>query len=167
MSKKNVLVPLTKSEYSHQILPFVEKFISPEETELILFYVTKPPKGFGLAEADFRPDYVLPTGATPVVPQEPPIYASQQEDSIEAHVIKDLLPTTNRLKEAGYSVTVLVDFGEDTVAEIARAVEKKQIDLVAMSTVAREGILRFFFSDLADAVMKRVNIPVLLFHPTL
>ena len=162
---KHILVPINKSPQSRQILPFVEKLFSPGETRLLLFFLVKPPRGIGLDEADFRPDYQLqPTGA-PAVPQERPIFPSQQEDSIQAEVIRELLPTTNALKGKGYDVTVVVDFGQDTVAEIVRAVQQNGIDLVAMSTTAREGVMRFFFGDLANAVLRRVNVPVMLFHP--
>jgi len=46
-----------------------------------------------------------------------------------------------------------------------RVVKRDKIDMIAMSTRARVGILRFFFADLADRVTQRVDIPVLLIHP--
>jgi nucleotide-binding universal stress UspA family protein len=44
-------------------------------------------------------------------------------------------------------------------------VKREKIDLVVMSTRARVGMLRFFFSDIADKVIQQVDIPVLLIHP--
>jgi nucleotide-binding universal stress UspA family protein len=69
------------------------------------------------------------------------------------------------LQEAGYAVSMQVCFGEDVVGEIVRTVKRDKIDMIAMSTRARVGMLRFFFGDIADKVMQRVDIPVLLIHP--
>jgi nucleotide-binding universal stress UspA family protein len=71
----------------------------------------------------------------------------------------------NRLELAGYQVAVKVSFNKDTVAAISRAINKRGIDLVAMSTRARVGVTRFFFRNMADTLAERENIPVLLIHP--
>ena len=53
---KKILVPLTKSVFSHKILAEIEKFVPCEDSKLVLFYVTKPPKGSGFAAPDYRSD---------------------------------------------------------------------------------------------------------------
>lgn len=165
MAKKNILVPLTKSEASHKILPQIEKFISVEDSKLILYYVTKPPKGMGFAAPDYRSDYALESAGEPLGPKPHPVFASQEEDSVQSDVEVALLSVTNKLKQQGYDVSTQVCFGEDVVGEIVRTVKREKIDLVAMSTQARVGMMRFFFGDIADKVMQRVDIPVLLMHP--
>jgi nucleotide-binding universal stress UspA family protein len=165
MTKNNVLIPLNQSEYSQKILPHIEKFISTEENDLILFYVTKPPSGTGFGAPDPGSGYELKPGGEPVGPKPHPIYAHQQEDSIKADVEADLLPVTNHLKELGYTVSVVIGFGDDPVAEIIQAVAKHKIELVAMSTRARVGVTRFFFRDIADTIAQKINTPVLLIHP--
>ena len=52
MSNNKVLIPLNQSELSHEILPYVEKFISADENDIILFFVTKPPSAAGFGEPD-------------------------------------------------------------------------------------------------------------------
>ena len=75
------------------------------------------------------------------------------------------MPVTNRLKEAGYKVSIVVGFGKDTVGEILRVITKSKINLVAMSDRARVGVTRFFFRNIADTLAQKANIPLLLIHP--
>jgi nucleotide-binding universal stress UspA family protein len=158
-------VPLTRSEYSQRILPQIEKLISAQDCKLFLFYVTKPQKGIGFAAPDFWSDYALEVGGEPLGPQTHPVYTSQQEDSLLADVEVALLPVANHLKRRGYEVALQICLGGDTIDEIMRTMEREKIDLVAMSTRVREGVQRFFFSDIAERVLQRVNIPVLLIQP--
>ncbi|MBT3390203.1 MAG: universal stress protein [Chloroflexi bacterium] len=162
---KNILIPLTKSNISHKILGEVEKFIQTEDNKLILYYVTKPPKGMGFAAPDYRSDYALESDGEPLGPKTFPVFSSQEEDSLRAEIEVDLLPIMNQLKQHGYSVAIQVCFLDDVVGEIVRIVKRDKIDLIAMSTQARVGMLRFFFADIAEKVMQQVNIPVLLIHP--
>ncbi len=160
-----ILVPLNRSDYSHEILPHIEKLIPTSETQLVLFYITRPPRGMRFAVPDPGSDYALEPGGEPVDPPAHPIYGHQQEDSIQSEIEVQLLPTMRHLQEAGYAVSMQVCFGEDVVGEIVRTVKREKIALVAMSTRARVGMLRFFFSDIADKVMQQVDIPILLVHP--
>ena len=163
--KKKILVPLTKSAISQKILCEIEKFVQPEDSELILFYVNKPPKGSGFAATDYRSDYALEPDGEPLGPKAHPVFASQEEDSIRSEVEVALLSVTNNLKEKGYKITTQLCFVDEVANEIVRVVKRDKIDMIAMSTRARVGILRFFFADLADRVTQRVDIPVLLIHP--
>lgn len=162
---KNILIPLTKSEFSHKILDEIKKFIPTEDNKLILYYVTKPPKGMGFAAPDYRSDYVLESDGEPLGPKTFPIFSSQEEDSLRAEIEVDLLPITNQLKQYGYNISIQVCFLDDVVGEIVRVVKRDKIDLIAMSTRARVGMLRFFFADIADMVIQQVNIPVMLIRP--
>jgi len=165
MAKKNILVPLTKSETSQKILAQIESFIPAQDSKLILYYVTKPPKGMGFSVPDYRSDYVLESAGEPLGPKTHPVFSSQEEDSLKAEVEVALLPVINNLKQQGYDVSIQVCFGEDVINEIVRIVKRDKIDLVAMSTRARVGMMRFFFGDIAEKVMQQVDIPVLLIQP--
>ena len=165
MPNNKVLILVNQSELSRKILPFVEKFISANENDVVLFFVTKPPSSVGFGEPDLGAGYVPMPGDESVKPTLHPIYATQQQDSIKAHVEADLMPVTNRLKEAGYKVSIVVGFGKDPVEEVLRAVTQSKIDLVAMSTRARVGVTRFFFRSIADTLAQKAKIPVLLIHP--
>ena len=115
MPANKVLIPLNQSELSQQILPYVEKFISADANELILFFVTRPPSGAGFGEPDLSAGYVPRPGDEPVLPTLHPIYESQQEDSITAHVEAELMPVTGQLRDAGYQVSLVVGFDKDPV----------------------------------------------------
>lgn len=162
---KKILVPLTKSTFSHKILDEIEKFIPAKDSKLILYYVTKPPKGSGFAATDYRSDYALEPDGEPLGPKAHPVFASQEEDSIQSDVEVALLSVCNDLKEKGYDVSTQVCFVDNVVGEIVRIVKRDKIDLIAMSTRAHVGMLRFFFADIAEKVMQQVDIPVLLIHP--
>ena len=165
MTIKKVLIPLNQSELSLKIVPCVENLFASGDAELLLFYVTKPPGSAGFGEPDLGAGYTARPGDEPVRPTMHPIYATQQEDSISAHVKAELAPLVNRLELAGYQVEIKVSFNKDLVAAISRAISKRGIDLVAMSTRARVGVTRFFFRNIADELAEQEEIPVLLIHP--
>ena len=166
MANNKVLILLNQSELSQKILPSVEKLISAGENDLILFYLTNPPTGAGFGEPDLAAGYVPLPGDVSVKSTLHPIYATQQEDNIEAHVEAELMPVTRRLKAAGYDVSTLVGFGKDPIKTILNVIDKSNISLVAMSTRAQVGVTRFFFRNIADTLAQKANIPVLLAHPT-
>jgi nucleotide-binding universal stress UspA family protein len=165
MPNNKVLIPLNQSELSQQILPYVEKFISAEANELILFFVTRPPSGAGFGEPDLAAGYVSRPGDEPVMPTLHPIYESQQEDSITAHVEAELMSVTSHLRDAGYQVSLVVGFDKDPVEAILSEIRNSNIDLIAMSTRAHVGVTRFFFRSIADILALKAKIPVLLAHP--
>jgi len=161
----HILVPLTKSAFSHKILQEIDKCIRPEDAEIILYYVTKPPKGLGFATPDYRSGYALEADGEPLGPKAHPVFPSQEEESIQSEVEVTLLPITNALKEKGYEVSTQLCVADDIVGEIVRIVKRDKIDVIAMSTRARIGARRFFFADIATKVMQRVDIPVLMVNP--
>ncbi len=162
---KKILVPLTKSTLSHKVLEEVEKFVPPDDSEIIFFYVHKPPKGSGFAITDYRSDYALAQDGEPMGPKAHPVFPSQEEDSLQAEADVALLPLTNHLREKGYDVSTQYCFIDAVVDEIVRIVKRDKIDIIVMSTSARVGISRFFFMDIADRVTQKVDIPVLLIPP--
>ena len=165
MPNNKVLIPLNQSELSQKILPHVEQFISTDGNDLILFFITNPPSGVGFGEPDLAAGYAPMPGDEPVLPTLHPIYATQQQDSIRAHVETELLSVTNHLKEVGYDVSMVVGFGKDPVEEILRVITESKINLVAMSARARVGVTRFFFRTIADTLAEKAKIPILLVHP--
>lgn len=166
MSNNKILIPLNQSELSQKVVPDVERFFPASENDLVLFFITRPPSAAGFGKPDLGAGYVQLPGDEPVTPTLHPIYASQQEDSIRAHAEAELATLTNRLKDAGYKVSIKVGFDKDPVDAILRIIGKKDIDLVAMSAHARVGVTRFFFRNIADTLSQKAKIPVLLVHPS-
>jgi nucleotide-binding universal stress UspA family protein len=166
MPNNKVLIPLNQSELSQEILPYLEKFIPAACNELVLFFVTRPPSGAGFGEPDLGAGYTPRPGDKSVQPTLHPIYESQQEDSIKAHVESELSSITDHLEDVGYKVSLVVGFDKDPVDAILAEIKNSKIDLVAMSTRARVGVTRFFFRNIADTLAQEAKIPILLAHPS-
>jgi nucleotide-binding universal stress UspA family protein len=162
---KTVLIPMTRSESSRAILPYLESLCSGDETRIMLLYLTKPPRTVGIVAPDPDSGYAMEPGGEPVGPRSYPVYAHQQENGIQATAEAELMPVMRALSDKGYDVLMQVCFTDEPAAEIVRLTKKHNVDLVAMSTRAREGVRRFFFAELADSVVRQVDVPVLLYHP--
>jgi nucleotide-binding universal stress UspA family protein len=52
----------------------------------------------------------------------------------------------------------------DTATEIASAARDVHADLVVVGTQARTGVSRILLGDLAQAVVRSTNLPVMLLH---
>lgn len=165
MSASKILIALNQSESSQAVIPAVERLFPPAACELILYYVTRPPSAAGFGEPDLGAGYAPLPGDEPVMPTLHPIYESQQRDSIKAHVRAELQPLSRRLGEAGYTVSVKVGFSKQPADAIMRYLEQTPVDLIAMSTLGRVGVTRFFFRNLADRLAERSKLPLLLVHP--
>ena len=165
MSRNKLLIALNQSELSQKVLPSVERLFPPDRNELVLYFVTRPPRAAGFGEPDPSAGYTPLPGDEPVKPTLHPIYESQQRDSIKAHVKAELLPLTRQLAESGYEVSVKVGFSNHPVEAILRYIRDNDIDAVAMTTRARVGVTRFFFRTIADRLAEQAKIPVLLVHP--
>jgi nucleotide-binding universal stress UspA family protein len=165
MSNNKILIPLTQSVLSQEIFPHIEKFFAASDNDLTLFFITKPPTGAGFGDVDGGTNYVHMPGDGSARPSLHPIYATQQQDSIKAHVEAELITVTNRLKDAGYKVSLVVSFDKNPLDAILKVIKRNKIDLVAMSTKARVGVTRFFFNDIANQLSRKSHIPVLITHP--
>jgi nucleotide-binding universal stress UspA family protein len=165
VANSKILIPLNQSELSREIIPRVEEFFPADGNDLILYFITNPPSATGFGEPDLGAGYIQMPGDSPVRPTLHPIYATQQQDSIKAHVETELAPVVSHLQQAGYNVSVEVGFDKDPIDAILRIIKSRKINLVAMSTRARVGVTRFFFRNIADTLAEKAQVPVLLTHP--
>lgn len=167
MKKHTVLVPLDGSEFSQQVLSTIQNFLSPEDNQLILFRVGAETRG------------LVPDPPLPAVNEwrEPaykthrdaslakhPIYANQVRDSLSASLEGEMQPAKHLLEAAGFAVSVVIKFG-DPAEEILAYIETEPIDLIAMTTHGRTGVSRLIMGSVAEKVLHRVSLPVLLLHP--
>jgi nucleotide-binding universal stress UspA family protein len=134
---KKILVPLDGSDNSAGILPLVEEFARRYEAELVLCRVG------ALAAA------AVPYGEM----IGPPIMLPELEEG--------LLPLVDRLKGNGHQVTTHVSLG-DPASEILAAVDRLDIDLVAMTTHGHTGIDRWLFGSVAENVLRHCQAPLLI-----
>jgi len=167
--KKIVLIPLDGSPFSRQIVPHIRHVLDPEAYRLVLLQVAEPPAGMlGIPPAPFSSNWPLPVHAYATAREAErashPIYASQQEHNTCAEIEAALSVEQALLRDAGYAVSVSVRFG-DPAEEIIACARDTDIDLVAMATHGRTGLRQLIMGSVAEQVLRRLTIPVLLVRP--
>lgn len=171
MSTKQVLLPLDGSSFSCSMLDCLCRFIGPEDAKVIVLRVTPWPRGLTDSSHHFPPvNWLLPLDPAlyDVLPdtERPfqPIYASQEAERARAQIIDELQEQTQQLRAAGYQTRFVVEFGEPA-EEIINFIEHHDIDVVAMATHGRSGLGHLVLGSVAEHVLRKVHVPVLLIRP--
>jgi nucleotide-binding universal stress UspA family protein len=84
----------------------------------------------------------------------------QNEQEAQEYVLK----VKNVLKTQGISSQAVTVKG-GAAQEILSYAERKNVDLIVMSTHGRSGLSRFLFGSVADKVSRHSRVPVLLISP--
>ena len=167
MSKRQVLIPLDGTEISAKILPEIEKNIILPGTTLILLHVIDWP-GYPLDVPVMAPYGTIMSASHTsdrVVSKDEQRLVLEEQQLLQDNAETDLEILTKQLRQRGYSVQKAIRFG-NPAQEILNIVKNQSIDLVAMTTHAREGIQRLLLGSVAETVLHHINIPILLLHPT-
>jgi nucleotide-binding universal stress UspA family protein len=154
MRVRKILIPLDTSALSRQVLSAVRALFAPGETELTLLSVL--PLGDAPASASALPASTSTTESTSFDQEE----GERQFRLAEA----ELQSIAQQLQAAGYQASALVR-GGDPVQEIVTCLETGDYDLVAMATHGRTGSDRLLMGSVAERVMRRVRMPLLLLRP--
>ena len=153
--KIKVLLPYDESGFSRKIIPQVERLFPSENATLYLLHVLKPQTS--LAQS----------------PRVRYRYGSQSsesnrhqfdKDGLDSHtrLVKDRLEQEARhLRRKGYEVTALLRSGE-VIVEIVALIEEEAIEAIAMATHGYTGVGQLLFGSVAQAVLARVAIPVVM-----
>lgn len=144
---KKILVPLDGSEESEAVLPHVTMLAQAMQAEIVLMRVVTTPL-YEFSSADFVPPHSTPTAY-------PDLFS--QADGYMQRVAFDMFPSNVQIS---YQVT-----GgpiADAILDMAAAV---RADLIAMSTHGRSGISRMVLGSVADEMVRRSHLPVLLVRP--
>lgn len=152
---QRILIPLNISEISLEILPVVRRLFHPDDVELILLGVTQRPTSYQTVDG-CGPDAVCIAYLIPYTDDEWNTYHQKFE--------VELKHLAEALRAEGYRVHTLVRVGEP-VAQIVAAVEKGNYDLLAMATRGHTGWMRLLFGSVAESLLQRVTIPMLLMRP--
>jgi nucleotide-binding universal stress UspA family protein len=142
---KRVLIPLDGSRLAEGILPFVGQIASPLDLEVTLVRVEPP----------IAPMAIEGTTHFTV-------------DDIAARIKgarEYLAPVAADLRRQGMRVMTDARHG-DPVPEIVAAARETSADLIAMTTHGRSGFRRLLFGSVAEAVLRRTEIPVLMMRLT-
>lgn len=152
---QRILIPLNISEISLAILPVVRQLFEPDKVELILLGVPQRPTSYQTVDG-CGPDAV---GIAYLIP-----YTDDEWNTYRQKFEVELKHLAEALRAEGYRVHTLVRVGEP-VAQIVAAVEKGNYDLLAMATLGRTGWMRLLWGSVAESVLRRVTIPLLLLRP--
>jgi nucleotide-binding universal stress UspA family protein len=142
---KRVLVPLDGSRLAEGILPFVVQIAGPLDLEVVLVRVVEP----------LMPQALEGTGQLVV-------------DDVAARLREArqyLAPVAEDLRSRGVRVTTDARHGEP-LTELLAAARDSRADLIAMTTHGRSGLGRLLFGSIAEAVLRRAKIPVLMMRLT-
>ena len=144
---QRILVPLDGSTMSETVLPYAEKLARALNVEIVLLHV------------NVIPAPTFETYSSPLTPQPEEIKVMLAD---EKNYLKTMCA---KLEREGLRVTYLLRDG--AVAEtILEAAEIEQADFIAMSTHGRTGMLRLLLGSVAEQVVHRSKIPVMLIRPS-
>lgn len=168
MAQRKVLIPLDGSPFSDQILSVIESLLDPHTTELVLFHAAFPPV---LPSEDVPIDMIggrIPFGAS-YDAYNRALDASfsaleQERERLRQELVERLQPEAKRLMDAGYTVSVKVDYG-DPAQCIVDAILDGEFTMVAMVTHGRTGLRHLLMGSVAEHVLRHVTIPLLLLRP--
>jgi nucleotide-binding universal stress UspA family protein len=148
-SRKNrirrVLVPLDGSRLAEAALVAAERIAGRAPSEMLLLSVVAPVNPAPLLREDAVPRRTLETRY------------SRARRYLEG--------VRRRLERRGVRARMLVSSG-DPAAEILACAKKERACLIAMSTHGRSGLRRALFGSVAEAVVRRARLPVLLVRAT-
>jgi nucleotide-binding universal stress UspA family protein len=143
---KKILVRLDGSELAEAVLPHVCALAECMKAEIVLLRVMIVPI-YDYTVFDPRLDVTL-------------------RGQVETETTMYLEQKATELRQSGFTVTT--QFGEGEIAEtILSIADQVQADLIAMSTHGRTGLARVVFGSVAEAVLHKARIPILLIRPSI
>src|SRR5439155_21629875 len=142
---QTVLVPLDASELSRSALPFAEDLAKALGASIVVMHAVVPPA-------------IAYPGAEPVAIPQSVI------TDIEASAHAFVRGIAGELTARGLKAKPVVLTG--TAAEaIVEAAEAERADVIVMSTHGRSGLQRLLLGSVAEAVVRRISVPVALVPP--
>jgi nucleotide-binding universal stress UspA family protein len=141
---KTILLPIDGSPLSARAVPFAQQLAVPGESRLVVVRAHLPSDD----DLDLRLNY--------------PDKSRAERAELERHLAQaEFRAECARLCDAGYVVEPRFVEGPaaDAIYDTARDV---QADLVVMSTHGRSGFGRWLYGSVADEVLRRLPIPILL-----
>lgn len=167
--QKKILVPLDGSEFSRQILPQIIENFDPAESKIYLLRVADLPVAhMGMPPRPVAMELLNTTyyeTAHDAVLAAHPIFSDQETESLYGELVTSLSADIHQLEDAGFEVETKIRFG-DPGTEIIALVEGAKINVLAMTTHGRTGLMRLIFGSVAEKVLRTLTIPVLLLRPT-
>lgn len=143
---KKVLVPLDGSSLAESVLPFVEDVARAFSASIVLFHAIVPLTAYPGFET------VAPMAVGDVLQE-----LQKQADQFLSR-LADEIKARGLVVETAASIDLAVD-------GILQAAKTTGAGLVALGTHGRSGLGRAVMGSVADAVVRRADLPCLLMHP--
>ena len=141
MILRRILIPLDGSELAEQVVPQLQRFVAPHQTEIIFMAASSPAIAMLGDFSQPSLEQASPTAAEP------------------AHAQIQLL--TQQFNDLGFKTTAHFLVGSPSEC-ILRLAEEEHVDLIAMSTHGRTGIGRALLGSVSDQVVRNARPPVFL-----
>ena len=148
---RRILIPLHVAEIGVEILPVVGHLFQPEAVELTLLGITQRPES-QMTVGAYVGDVTHASHLVTCMDEEWQRYRQRFAVGLKQLAMP--------LRSAGYRVHTLVQVGEP-VETVLAAVQNGAYDLIALAT----GLARLLSPSIADRLLRRVALPVLLLHP--
>lgn len=142
---QKILMPLDGSPLAGSILPFVVGLAKALDASLELFHAVPP--------VELHPGVEVVRLPTPEILNR----LEAQANELLARVVKDV-------QREGVKARGIFTIGP-AVHEIVNAAEREGAGLIAMATHGRSGIGRWMIGSVADAVVRRTDLPCLVVRP--
>lgn len=142
---RRVLVPLDGSSVAETIIPFILDIAGPLDMDVVLLRVVEP----------------IP----PVVLEGSRHIEVEDVEARHTDAEQYLAPIAVELQNKGVRVESRVRRG-NPIDQIVTAARETGADLIAMSTHGRGGLGRLVFGSVAQAVLRHVDMPVILMRAT-
>jgi nucleotide-binding universal stress UspA family protein len=142
---RRAIVPLDGSAVAETILPVLVDMAAPLDLEIVLLRVVQP--------------------TPPVVMEASRHVLIDDAATRQAEALDYLAPLAADLRDRGVRTLTRVRRGQPA-DEILAAQREEQADLIAMSTHGRSGLGRLVFGSVAEDVLRRASVPVLLLRAT-
>jgi len=143
---KKILFPIDFTENSSKILPFVLSMSEKYDGMIYLLHVVEDLSKWGVGS--FVPHLPLD---------------SFKKDAIEG-AKKAMDKVCDQQLEGCPNFQRMVVYG-DPASEILKTIESEGIDMVIMGTHGRKGLEHTIFGSVAENVVKRSSVPVLVVNP--
>ena len=140
---KRAIIALDGSPVAETIMPFIFEIAGPLEVTLVRVNVPVRP--------------VIIEGASQPMFEDPEVARIDAEEY--------LAPLAAELRRRGISVKTQVRQG-DAAAEILKAAQESNADIIAMTTHGRSGLGRLLFGSVAETVLRSSELPVFLMRST-
>jgi nucleotide-binding universal stress UspA family protein len=143
---KKILFPIDFTENSSKILPFVLSMSEKYNSMIYLLHVVEDLSKWGVGS--FVPHLPLD---------------SFKKDAMEG-AKKAMDKVCDQQLESCPNFQRMIDYGDPSL-EILKKIESEGIDLVVMGTHGRKGLEHTIFGSVAENVVKRSGVPVLVINP--